>query len=129
MKLYQRLINYIIYSIKKNKIIWISPSKIEGVEKRGEIDFHNHGLNKSEYEEAAIWIEKLKTMQEEEIRKEDYEKIAPMKKAIEIFYKDPVRVIWKSDHFELGDQGRHRVKAAKNKMCKAIPVLLVEVRL
>lgn len=109
-------------------MIWISPTLIECVERRGTIHYPNKGLERSDYTSAAVWIAKLKRMQENNIDPEEYLKIEPLKEAIDIFYNDPVRVIWSHDHYELGDQGRHRVKAAQMIMCEAIPVLIVDVR-
>lgn len=111
------------------KIVWINPNDIHGVEKRGEIVYPRAGYQKSDYTDAAIWIQRYKLFQDNGVSEEKLGAIRPMNSAREIFLTDMIRVCRINGEYYLGDDGRHRVKAAQDCMeCKIIPVLLVEDR-
>ena len=102
---------------------------IHGVEKRGEIVYPRVGYQKSDYTDAAIWIQRYKLFQDNGVSEEKLGAIRPMNSAREIFLTDMIRVCRINGEYYLGDDGGHRVKAAQDCMeSKIIPVLLVEDR-
>lgn len=111
------------------KVIWINPNDIHDVEKRGKIIYPRAGYQKSDYIDAAIWIQRYKLFQDNGVSEEKLRAITPMNSAWEIFLTNMIRVSRINGEYYLGDDGRHRVKAAQDCMeCKIIPVLLVEDR-
>lgn len=111
------------------KVIWINPREINDVEKRGQVIYPRGIFDKSDYTVAALWIQKYKTMIDAGIPKEKCLEIQPIAMALEVFFKKMVRVIQINGQYYLGDDGRHRVKAAQDSLyCQMIPVLLVEER-
>lgn len=104
-------------------VIWVNPQKINGIERRGEIRYPNKNYEKSVYADASIWISKLKTYLDAGISIEKLLSINPIEKAVNVYFKDMVIVTMKEGQLFLGDNGRHRVKAAQDCLyCNNIPV-------